>query len=332
MQKKNKHRLFYYLLILYVVLAYGWWSYLLYSKNDDVREAKVELIMTEMKYNKGMSEDAILESMAYSDVQNYYNSQESMIIAEGIVFFILLLVGMWLLNRGFRKEVALARQQRNFLLSITHELKSPIASIRLAFDTFLKRKETLRPDQIGRLSQNAIKETERLHNLVNNILLAARIESSFQLFKGEVQLNELFTMVINGLREKYPNTRFAYENNTTIPVIQADRLALTSVILNLLENAVKYCPKETEIRVRLNQKGNNIVFEVIDQGDGIVDEEKEHVFEKFYRVGNEDTRRTKGTGLGLFIVKSIIMEHKGRILVKDNEPKGAIFEVTLPIN
>lgn len=332
MKKRAGHRPFYYILILYVVVAYGWWSYLLYSKNEDVREAKVELIMTEMKYNDGMSEDAILESMAYSDMQTYYDRQKWMIIGEGIVFFILLIVGMWLLNRGFRKEVALARQQRNFLLSITHELKSPIASIRLAFDTFLKRKDLLKPAQIGRLSQNAIKETERLHTLVNNILLAARIESSFHLSKGEVQMNDLLANIINTLREKYPNTRFAYDAKPDAPIIQADKMAITSVVLNLLENAVKYCPKGTEIKVQLKKILDHLVFEIIDQGEGIPDVEKERIFDKFYRIGNEDTRKTKGTGLGLYIVKNIILQHKGKIQVKDNQPRGAIFEVSLPIN
>lgn len=330
-KKRNRNQLLYYFVVIYVTCASVWWGYLLYEKNEELflereKALKAELFST----GEASNLETFYERPEYGVILAKHNRQKWMIIGEGIVFLILLLVGLWLVNRSLRKEVFLAKQQRNFLLSITHELKSPIASIRLAFDTFLKRKN-LKPEQIGKLSRNAIKETERLHTLVNNILLAARLDAHFHLSMGALNLKTLLEGLVVQLREKYPNTRFAFSVEQDLPNIQGDRMGLTSVILNLLENAVKYCPKGSEIKIFLRQQEQNLVMEIADEGEGIPDSEKERIFEKFYRIGNEDTRKTKGTGLGLFIVKSIVDAHKGTIMVKDNQPNGAIFQIMLPI-
>lgn len=107
-----------------------------------------------------------------------------------------------------------------------------------------------------------------------------------------------------------------------------DKFALTSMVTNLIENAVKYSPPCSEVDVNLIRKNGLIQFSVADKGIGIRDEEKSRIFEKFYRVGSEDTRKTKGTGLGLFIVKQVLDKHQATIKVKNNQPSGTIFEVT----
>lgn len=106
---------------------------------------------------------------------------------------------------------------------------------------------------------------------------------------------------------------------------------LQMAINNLLENAVKYTPEDKAITIKLNRKADAVVLQVIDEGPGIAEEEKRKVFNKFYRIGNEETRKTKGTGLGLYLTGKIVGQHRGRILIKDNKPQGAIFEVSLPI-
>ena len=132
------------------------------------------------------------------------------------------------------------------------------------------------------------------------------------------------------LRDKYPKVAFSLREDNHIPAIEADRLGLTSVILNLLENAVKYTPDSPKIEVVLDRVEDIVSLAVADNGIGISDKDKRQIFEKFYRVGNEDTRRTKGTGLGLFIVKEIVKSHEGQISVLDNQPKGTIFRIQLP--
>lgn len=113
-------------------------------------------------------------------------------------------------------------------------------------------------------------------------------------------------------------------------MVLGDRMGLTSVVTNLIENAIKYSNDATNIRVSVSEEDNHVVFKIADQGYGIPDAEKKKVFQKFYRVGQEETRKTKGTGLGLYIVDRILELHKGKVSVKDNQPSGSIFEVVLP--
>ena len=331
MKKTFKHRFVYYGLIFYVLTASIWWSYLLLNQNEELCEARLDALRLKEVIYGDITETAFEQSNIHQSLVDDFKRQKLMIIGEGAVFFSVLLIGMGFLNRGFRKEVALARQQRNFLLSITHELKSPIASIKLALDTFMKR-PNLKTEQIQLLSKGALKETERLHNLVNNILLAARIETSFKISPEPLNFNDLITENLRQVRTKFSNIRFDFQSNDDFPMIHGDRFALNSIIVNLIENAVKYSPNGDEVHIRLNKTGKQLHFEVADKGVGISEEDKERVFEKFYRVGNEDTRKTKGTGLGLFIVKNMVTAHKGTIEILDNKPNGSIFKVTLPIS
>lgn len=330
MKKHFRHRFLYYGLIFYVLAASVWWSYLLLNQNQDLRDARVDALHLKSVEYQGMS-DAEFENLAeFQHLNEDFRQQKMMIIGEGCVFFVVLIIGMWFMNRGFRKEVALARQQRNFLLSITHELKSPIASIKLALDTFMKRPK-LKPEHIQLLTKGALTETDRLNTLVNNILLAARIENSYATSKEPLNFKELIHENLNQVRTKFANFRFDFQSTVDNPIIHADRQALNSIIVNLMENAAKYSPNGDEVNINLHREGKALVFEVADKGVGLSEEDKEKVFEKFYRVGSEDTRKTKGTGLGLFIVKNMITAHGGTIKILDNQPKGSIFKVSLPI-
>lgn len=308
-----------------------WWSYLLLNQNEQLFNTRIDALHIEYVQYEGISEEDFENRDFYKKLYSEFKTQKMMIIGEASVFFVVLIIGMWFMNRGFRKEVALARQQRNFLLSITHELKSPIASIKLALDTFMKR-PNLKPEQTQLLTKGALKETDRLHTLVNNILLAARIESSYTISLEPLNLKDLINENLAQVRTKFSNFRFNFQCNDEIPMLNADRLALNSIIVNLLENAAKYSLNGDEVSIILNKTGQQLSLEIADKGIGIADEDKEKVFEKFYRVGSEDTRKTKGTGLGLYIVKNIVMAHKGTIEILDNKPKGSIFKVSLPIN
>jgi hypothetical protein len=109
--------------------------------------------------------------------------------------------------------------------------------------------------------------------------------------------------------------------------MEIDRTSFPSIILNLFENAVKYSPDDSTITLALKRQNGKIVLSLADEGLGISDEEKKNIFQKFYRVGNEDTRKTKGTGLGLFIVNYLVQQHNGLVSVKNNTPKGSVFEI-----
>ena len=129
-----------------------------------------------------------------------------------------------------------------------------------------------------------------------------------------------------------PNVRFSARFDGESNFIVADPTAITTIAFNLLENAVKYSPPgEAEVQIIVRQKRGRVFFKVADKGIGIPDEDKGRIFEKFYRIGSEDTRKTKGTGLGLYIVKQIVKAHNGSIVVRNNVPSGSVFEITLPV-
>lgn len=248
-----------------------------------------------------------------------------MIITEGGVFILLLLLGLLRVRKVFLREMELAAQQRNFLLSITHELKSPLATIKLSLQTLTKRK--LEPEQSEKLIGNSLLDLDRLESLVDNILFAAKIEREEPgLSSDEINISEIVRSVADRFSHNKKEIVISEEIKNDV-YLNADTLAFTSVVINLIENAIKYSPEQTEIKVTLIEDEENTLLSIADNGIGISDEDKNKVFEKFYRVGNEDTRKTKGTGLGLYIVKRVVEIFNGEISIADNSPKGTVFNL-----
>lgn len=312
-----------------MLIAFSWWSVLLFTKNKDAFLAKADNMGLVMSANKEIKTNAELYQTAdYQDLASKYKRQEWMILGEAIVFVISLVIGVWLINRGYNKEIVLANQQRNFLLSITHELKSPLSSIRLILETFQKRE--LKPELRKKFTNSALQETDRLTTLVNDLLLAAKIETTYQPLIEPIPLTESVEDIVSKLKIKYPEAKLEVKSYPTDIFIDGDRLGITSTLINLIENALKYSPKPADVQITLQANEEEVVIDIADQGLGIKDKEKKKVFEKFYRIGSEDTRQTKGTGLGLFIVNEIIKAHHGKITILDNQPKGSIFKIELP--
>ncbi len=310
--------------------AVVWWSVLLFRKNQDVFQARSEVYLRDaMARGLFDSEKAFRASGMYAELETRYTRQKRMIVGESIVFFFSLMLGMWFINRGYLREVAASRQRRNFLLSITHELKSPIAGIQLAVETLMKRE--LPREQSDRLLGNALRETERLKNLVNDLLLSAKLETAYQLHREPIAWEAFAGETLSAFRIKYPHASFEMNIDKQVPDYWGDRSGLASVLQNLLENAVKYSPEPAKVLLRIQHQGNAVRIEVADQGIGIPEKERRKVFGKFYRIGNEDIRQTKGTGLGLYIVDQIVKAHQGAIAVLENKPAGTVFKIELPL-
>ncbi len=282
-------------------------------------------LKTEINLLKGETQEEVIANGTV--LNEKLHKRWLMISSEGAVFVFLLLLGGYQIQKTLKKETALAQQQKNFLLSVTHELKSPIASTKLQLQT-LQKHELDRGKQKEIIS-NAISDTERLNNLVENILLAAKIENSFfSLHKEQYNLSEYITEGINQTIKS-----FNYKHKIVLVIepniqMKIDKTSFPSIVLNLLENAVKYSPENSTITIGLKFFNGKTVLSVSDEGVGISNEEKKNIFQKFYRVGNEEVRKTKGTGLGLFIVKYLAEQHTGVVSVRDNVPKGSVFELT----
>ncbi len=255
-------------------------------------------------------------------------SRMPMIMGEGAVFLFLLGIGAYFLHASIKKEVVLKENQQNFLLSVTHELKSPLAAIKLSLQTIERRE--LEKEQRDSLIKNSLKDVERLDDLVENMLLATKLESKTYSFPKEVfDFSDLVTKITDRLQVHSCGCQQMITAKIESEVtIDGDKFALSSVVTNLVENAIKYSGKCAEITVELCQNDGKPKLVISDNGLGIPDDEKMHIFDKFYRVGDENVRKSKGTGLGLFIVKEVLQKHDADISVKDNVPHGAVFEVT----
>src|ERR1700761_2423570 len=252
----------------------------------------------------------------------------SMVLSEGSMFVFVFVFGAVSLHKSIKKERKLHDQKKNFLLSVTHELKSPLASIKLLLQTIQKR--DLTKQQIQDFIAKSLLDIERLDDMVENMLLASKIDNrSYTFPKANFNLSVLVDNIVNRLQLNKCDINEQLINAEIEPKIEitGDKFALTSVVTNLIENAIKYSGPCEVVDVKLYSREGKIYLEVADHGIGIADNEKSRIFDKFYRVGSEDTRNTKGTGLGLYIVKEVLDKHEASIRVKDNNPTGSIFEV-----
>ncbi len=305
----------------YMILAFGWWSFHLWRQNDRVFDREKQLI--ELR-SPG---DLAGNSASYIQAEKTWQSGRRMVVAEGLFFTLCLVWGLWIIRRSAAREVSLARQRRNFLLSITHELKSPIASMRLVLETLIKR--NLSPEQRAPLLSNGLKDADRLQSLVESLLLGARLEDNWRPHHEMVSFEALAVDVLDSLRVRFPEADFRLNIPEGLPTVQADKMGLSAILQNLLENAQKYSPEGTPIELSAAQVGSKLQFSVADQGQGIPDAEKQSVFDKFYRMGNEETRQSTGTGLGLYIVNQVLKAHGGRVQITDNQPRGTVFTVEI---
>jgi signal transduction histidine kinase len=237
----------------------------------------------------------------------------------------ILIVGAVYFHSLLKKENAMHKQQRNFLLSVTHELKSPLSSIKLYLQTILKR--DLEKEKRDQFIMSSIDDIGRLDDLVENMLLASKIENrSYTFPKEDIDFTGLLTSLVDRIKINVQGKR------TIVTEIQADidligdRFSLGSMINNLLENGVKYSQDNTRIFVSL-KKDTHIRLRICDEGCGIPETEHKKIFQKFYRLGNEMTRKTKGTGLGLFIVEQVVTNHNANISISNNLPQGTCFEI-----
>ena len=312
---KKKYLFLHAFVMCYLIAAFAWWAILLYKKNEETHQLRSELVT----YDQSLHSDEVLAD---------YNKQRQMIISEGLVFGISILLGLFLIFRAFKKELSFNGRMNDFLLSVTHELKTPIASIKLINKTL--RRNDIKPIQRQSLLDTEHAEVLRLEQQVNNLLTAAQIEGQYTYNFQETDLNEFVQDKINSYKRRYPDAELHLQDAENL-YHHIDREAFTKVLDNLLSNAIKYSKDTPIVTFSLTRDNQQLIIRVADQGIGINDDEKTQVWKKFYRIGHEDTRETKGTGLGLWIVQSVVAAHDGHISVEDNRPQGSIFSIILPV-
>lgn len=332
MKKVPALRILSYAIIIYLLFASLWWSVLLFRKNKEAYESKEQLL--HLKFSiEGTAEKGFTAEQKdeISQLNDKFIRQEWMIAGEIAFFFAILSIGFLLINTAYSKQIRSALQQKNFLLSITHELKSPIASIKLALETIIKR--DLTKEQTIKLLHAGLEENDRLNILIDNLLLTAKLDEKYQSVIEKADPVELIEAVIKVETLRHPAYQINFNIRDSIGAVRLDYNGMIIALHNLVENAIKYSPVNKSINIQLSRNDTGMmVIEVTDQGIGIPDDEKENVFDKFYRVGSEETRKTKGTGLGLYIVRKIVEAHSGHIEISNNQPAGTIFRLLFPID
>ena len=285
--------------------------------------------LTDLRLSELNSQKATLDPEKFEEqhfrIDNDSKRNTEKYIAEGVTFLILILIGAFFVYRSVRKQFRVQHQQQNFMMAITHELKTPISVAMLNLETL--QKYQLDAEKQKKLIRMTLQETSRLDTLINNILVSSQLEGGGYVFsKEELDFSSLFKDCIRDAKTRYPERTFI-ENIDPEIEIAGDPLLLQLLISNLIENAVKYSAKEKPITCKLGRSGNDVVMNILDEGIGVADSEKTKIFEKFYRTGNESTRKTQGTGLGLYLCRKIAGDHNADISVTNNIPFGSNFAI-----
>ncbi len=309
----------YWFLLLYIVAALAFWYLRLQQQNEQMASYKLlELVADDPAYLQKVE-----------DITTAADRKAYQYRGEGITFLLIIIIGAVFVFRAVRQQFRTALQQQNFMMAITHELKTPIAVAKLNLETLQKHK--LEESRQQKLIRMTLQETNRLNDLTNNILISSQLEGGgYKKVFEETNLSQLCQAQLQIMQARYPDNLF-------VPAIQPDinakldALLIQILISNLLDNAVKYAPKDQPIVLALEQQQGHAVIKVSDQGPGIPKEEKTRIFQRFYRIGNEAVRKTKGTGLGLYLCKKIAADHNGSVTVADNHPHGTIFTINLPV-
>src|SRR5262245_36223819 len=233
------------------------------------------------------------------------------------------------------RAMKLSQMKAEFVSNVSHELRTPLASIRV-FGEFLKLGRVKESDKIQEYGEYIETESRRLTQLINNILDISKIESGQKTYHFEqtavegVVADTLKTFEV--VLEQNGFTLSLEMPSSPLPQVVIDPDAIAQAFINLLDNAVKYSGSSKAIGVKLAEQGDMVTISVIDHGVGIASEEREKVFEKFYRVGNCLVHDVKGSGLGLSIVKHIVEAHHGRVTVESEPGRGSAFTVHLPVD
>ena len=322
-RKLRRTTMIYWFLLTYIIAALVWWFFSLYSQTKEIYQLKVKNLQNAYSIDHPVLKEQL---SAYERERRRNNAKY---IAEGITFLVLIIFGAVYIFRSVRRQFGIQQQQQNFVMAITHELKTPISVSRLNLETLQKHK--LDEGKKEKLVQMTLQETLRLDNLINNILISSQLDGhSYQVAKDELNFSALVRDVSQQFIHRYPDRQLIAHITEDID-INGDALLLKLLLSNLLENANKYSGKGRPVYLVLQKEKNSIRLEVKDEGEGIRQEDRKHVFKKFYRIGNEQTRKTKGTGLGLYLCKKIAEDHKGQISIEDNHPQGTNFIVNFSV-
>ncbi len=270
----------------------------------------------------------------------YFPNRTSLVLGSvwktlvlSVIFTGIILFSFWYTIQVIYRQKKLGEMKTDFINNMTHEFKTPIATISLATDSIASPMVVSNPDKIKRFVDIIRQENRRMNSQVERVLQIAQLDKKdFQLKLSETNLHELIQQAVDNfsLQVEKREGALKVELQATRPVVQGDATHIASVVHNLLDNANKYSPEKPEIAIRTRNVPNGVEITVEDKGIGISKEARKHIFDKFYRVHTGNIHDVKGFGLGLSYVKAIVTAHKGYVDVRSEPGKGSAFTLTFP--
>lgn len=247
---------------------------------------------------------------------------------------VLLAIGIWFLHHNIRREIHLSQAKSEFVSNVSHEIRTPLSLIGMFAET-LEMDRVKTEEKKKEYYQIIGKETARLSRIVNRILNFSQLDAGKKTFNFEpIAINELCREILDPYADhlKAKGFTFSFLGESRLPAIQGDRESVSEAIINLLDNAVKYSRDEKEIRVRTLIDHEYVYVEVTDKGIGIDRYHQRDIFDQFYRAPTGDVHTTKGTGLGLTLVRKIMEAHHGKVSVESTPGKGSTFKLAFPLS
>jgi len=268
---------------------------------------------------------------AYADQAPSSEVSYSLLISTSIIILVISVLA-YAIN-VILKQKRLSEVKTDFINNMTHELKTPISTIALSSDFLTKSKSETPLEKIHHYAQIIKTENKRLENQVERVLQLAKFDKEkIELKISNIDLKKLISEIVDVFELTIKNRKgqISFSSQVESAIISADRLHITNVLYNLLDNANKYTEETPFIEINLSEKNNGILTEVKDNGKGLSNEDSDQVFEKFYRVSTGNVHNVKGFGLGLFYVKSIVEAHSGKVGVESSLGNGSTFWFWLP--
>ncbi len=308
----------------------GWQGGKLVAASTGWREGKPEVSRNLDEVFRGLTLGIKFQEVSVAELGERWVHRSFLILG---VLSLLLVGGLVLTYRSVSKEMALAKLKSDFVSNVSHELRTPLSLIRLYAETL----------ELGRIRESSKvqeyysiirKESERLTALINNILDFSRIEAGRKEYEfRETDIAELVRNTLESYRGQIEQQGFAFEQqiDSGLPPVKVDREAIARSLVNLVNNALKYSANEKFLRVRLYRANGTVKLEVADRGIGIQHSEHAKIFEKFYRAGDPLVHNTKGSGLGLSLVRHIALAHGGEVEVESTPGRGSKFTLSLPV-
>ncbi len=250
------------------------------------------------------------------------------------VIDIALFIGIWFMLKNLRKEIELTKIKSDFISNVSHELRTPLSLISLFSET-LAANRIASPEKKNEYYKIIYQESSRLSRIVDKILSFYKIEGKKKTYNFQnVDLNSIIENILEKYNYHLSNSGFKYnfDKSPNIPLIKGDEEAIAEAVINLIDNAMKYSPDRKEIEITTCLKDNFAIVKIKDYGIGIPIDKQKKIFEKFYRAQDKNTPDAKGAGLGLTIVKNIIDEHKGDIIIESSEGQGSSFILKFPVS